>query len=68
VTRWILTPKPDGMLEIISEGHIDPEGPLPAWFTNRMLVDTPYKTMIGLRRQLIEDPYQSAEFDFLKVL
>lgn len=65
VTRWILTPKGNGMLEVISEGHIDPGGPTPAWLTNLMIVDTPYKTLAGLRRYIARNPYPPAELGFL---
>ncbi|MFK8019175.1 MAG: START domain-containing protein [Pseudomonadales bacterium] len=63
VTKWILTPKKDG-LEIASEGHIDPSGPTPAWMTNLLLIDSPLKTMQKLRVEMANDRYADVEFDF----
>ncbi len=66
VTRWMMLPKPDGSLEISSEGHIDPAGPTPAWVTNLMLIDSPFKTMENLRKEMANDAYTEVTFDFLK--
>ncbi len=65
VTRWMMLPKPDGTLEISSEGHIDPAGPTPAWVTNLMLIDSPFKTMENLRKEMAEDAYADVSFEFL---
>jgi len=65
VTQWMMQPKPDGTLEISSLGHIDPAGPTPAWITNLMLVDSPFKTMENLRREMANDAYTEVTFDFL---
>lgn len=65
VTKWILTPQEDGRLEIANEGHIDPSGPTPAWMTNLLLVDSPFKTMKSLRLEMSEDRYTDSNFDFI---
>lgn len=65
VTRWMMLPKPNGTLEISSEGHIDPAGPTPAWVTNLMLVDSPFKTMENLRQEMANDAYADVTFNFL---
>ncbi len=65
VTKWILTPTAEGRLEIANEGHIDPSGPTPAWMTNLLLVDSPFKTMQSLRREMSEDRYADSSFDFI---
>ena len=36
----------------ISDAHVDPGGPLPAWITNVLLVDAPFQTMTRMRAQL----------------
>ena len=48
VTSWSFTPTEAGVL-VESEAHVDPAGPIPAWITNRLLVDAPLKTMGKLR-------------------
>lgn len=48
VTSWSFTPTESGVL-VESEAHVDPAGPIPAWITNRLLVDAPMKTMRKLR-------------------
>lgn len=47
-TSWSFTPTEGGVL-VESEAHVDPAGPIPAWITNRLLVDAPMKTMQKLR-------------------
>ena len=48
-SHWTLRPRPDGRLEVTTEAHIEPAGPVPAWITNRLLVDAPFRTMQQLR-------------------
>lgn len=64
-TRWILTPKENGQIEVVSESHIDPEGRVPAWITNRLLLDEPFKTMQNLRSVVASGRHKDARFDFL---
>lgn len=65
VTKWILSPQIDGQLKIVSEGHIDPAGPTPAWVTNLLLIDSPLKTMQNLRREFTTDNYAGESFEFI---
>lgn len=66
-TSWVLTPQANGSLEITSIAHIDPAGPTPAWMTNLMLVDSPYKTMISIREEFAEtDRYEGVTFPFVQ--
>lgn len=65
VTGWQLTQLEDGMLDVVSTGHIDPSGPTPAWVTNMLLVDSPFKTLAGLRQQMEEDNYSESRFEFI---
>jgi hypothetical protein len=68
VTNWTLTPQANGKLAIVSYAHINPNGPTPAWVTNLLLVDTPFKTLQGMRRVVATGRYDDAQFDFLKPL
>jgi len=66
-TRWIFTPTENGNVEVISEAHIDPNGPTPAWITNLLLVETPFKTLQGMRRLVQTGRYDESEFSFLRL-
>ena len=68
VTNWTLTPRADGKLAVVSYAHINPNGPTPAWVTNLLLVETPFKTLQGMRRVVATGRYDDAHFDFLKPL
>lgn len=65
-TRWTLTPQADGKVSIVSYAHVNPNGPTPAWVTNLLLVETPFKTLQGMRRLVETGRYNDAQFDFLK--
>ena len=64
-TSWTFTPIENGRVRVDSHAHIDPGGATPAWLTNRLLVDSPFETMVAMR-DLVGDPrYQGLSFDFL---
>lgn len=65
-TRWIFTPTENGNVEVVSEAHIDPNGPTPAWITNLLLVETPFKTLQGMRRLVQTGRYDDSEFAFVR--
>ncbi|MCB1693502.1 MAG: hypothetical protein KDI19_12115, partial [Pseudomonadales bacterium] len=65
VTRWRFEPVGEGRILIVSEAHVDPEGPIPAWITNMLLVDSPLKTMQNMREELATGEYDNAHFDFV---
>jgi hypothetical protein len=48
---WILTPTATGTLVEYSF-LADPSGSIPAWLTNQFIVDSPFKTIKGLRAYL----------------
>lgn len=47
-TTWWLEPLDDGAVRVTNITHVDPDVPLPAWLTNRLLVQGPYRTMANL--------------------
>lgn len=65
-TRWIFAPQADGTIHVASESHIDPEGNVPAWVTNKLLLDAPYETMQNLRDVVASGRHADAQFEFLK--
>lgn len=48
---WIFTPIENGKTKIYHQFGADPGGKIPAWVVNMFLVDSPYKTMLGLQEQ-----------------
>ena len=67
VTRWFFTPAPVGsaQVEVVSEAHIDPMGPTPAWLINILLVEAPIDTMKNIRRIIGSGKYSDVRFDFI---
>ncbi|MGI9286648.1 MAG: START domain-containing protein [Pseudomonadales bacterium] len=63
--RWIFTPLVNNKVEVVTEAHINPGGPLPAWITNMLLVDAPFKTLTNLRTLVKNPKYQNASVDFV---
>lgn len=60
VSQWHLTPNSDGTTKVENFAHIDPNGPTPAWITNLMLVDSPFKTMLKMRDMIESGSYADA--------
>ena len=65
-THWTFYPKGEGKVEVITETHVDPGGPIPAWFVNMMMVSLPYKTMENMRRIVATGAYNDAKIGFIK--
>ncbi len=51
---WAFTPLDNGKTRVYHRFAGDPGGSIPAWVVNIFLVDSPYKTMIGLRERIGE--------------
>ncbi len=65
VTSWVFTPVGDGRVEVVSRAHLDPGGVTPAWLTNRLLVDSPFDTMVAMREVTQSGRYANSSFEFL---
>lgn len=65
VSQWHFTPLGGGHTRVESFGHIDPNGPTPAWVINMMIVDTPYKTMVNMRNVVESGKYADTVIPFL---
>lgn len=63
---WSFTPNSEGLVDIVYEVHAEPNGGLPSWLANSVVVDTPYNTMKNMQKLLTNDRYQSAELSFIK--
>ncbi len=68
VSQWHFTPKEDGTTFVENFAHIDPNGPTPAWITNLMLVDSPYKSMNKMRSIVESGGYADTKVPFLENL
>jgi len=68
VSQWHFTPKGDGTTFVENFAHIDPNGPTPAWITNLMLVDSPYKSMNKMRSIVESGGYADTKVPFLENL
>ncbi len=66
VTRWRFEPIPGGMVHVVSEAHLDPEGPIPAWLSNLLLIDAPLDTMKRMRKIIARGRYADASFAFIR--
>ncbi|MFK7829870.1 MAG: START domain-containing protein [Congregibacter sp.] len=66
VTSWTFIPEPDERTTVISEAHVNPGGPIPAWITNRLLVDAPFETLSQMRKLISSGRYDDAAFDFMR--
>ena len=65
MASWTFRPMEGGRVEVISEVHVDPAGPVPAWITNGLLVDAPFATMKQLRALAASGRYDDASDDLL---
>lgn len=63
-SNWHFTPLPDGKTRVENYTHVDPNGPIPAFLVNLLLVGTPYKSLKGMRKRLSEGLYDDAELPF----
>lgn len=62
---WDFIPLPDGGVEVTTLAHVNPGGLLPAWITNLLLVDSPFNTLINLKKVVKRPKYQHAEVSFI---
>lgn len=62
---WRFVPRGDGELDVITEAHIDPEGPVPAFITNWLLVSSPFETLNNVRRVVEGGRYNDVRFKFI---
>jgi len=63
--RWRVVPTQGGKLIVENYAHVDPNGSIPAWFSNIFIVDEPYKALRRMRSLLRSGAYAKAQVDFL---
>lgn len=62
---WKLVPKTNGEVETIYNIKTDPGGYVPAWLVNMFIDKGPINSFTGLRNLAQEEPYKSAEIDYI---
>ncbi len=68
IAHWHFTELENGEVLVENFAHIDPNGPTPAWITNMMLVSSPFKTLVNMRKAIQSGKYDQHKFDFIKNL
>ena len=49
---WTIIPAGKEMTHVILEGFVDPAGNIPDWISNMVIIDSPFKAISGVRKQL----------------
>ena len=49
---WKITTNDDGTIEVLQQVHASPGGRIPDWLANSAVVDTPYNTLLNMKRRL----------------
>lgn len=62
---WRIVPSENGMSIVENYVHVDPNGKVPTWLTNMLLVDGPYKALRKMRKVIRSGDYQKAEVAFV---
>lgn len=63
-SRWYFTTQDDGSTLVETFAFINPNGPVPAWLTNLLIVESPYKTLRGMREIIASGTYDNASTIF----
>lgn len=58
IGQWEFRPAGQGKVLVIMSGRADPGGSIPGFLVNLVIQETPYRTLLGLRRQVSERRYQ----------
>jgi len=64
LAKWRFTPQGDGTLLVESFAHVNPASQMPLWLLNRLVVNSPYKTMKSIRSYLAKGIYDDAKLNF----
>ncbi|MEL6251827.1 MAG: START domain-containing protein [Bacteroidota bacterium] len=64
-TEWTIEPIASGKLKITYQSLADPGG-LPAWLVNIFLLDGPFETLKGLRKEINKSTFVNADINWVK--
>ncbi len=62
--RWEFTPLPDGKTQTVFEVHMDPNGQIPGWLLNQLVLNSPFTTFKSLSQQATKAKYDNAKLPF----
>lgn len=60
--RWEFRPLGEGRVEVTMTGHADPGGHIPDFLVNLMIQETPFRTLLGLRKAIPAPRYQQSRY------
>lgn len=63
---WVFRPLGNDLVEVTMQGRADPGGSIPASVVNLIIHETPYRTLLGLRRVIGERRYQESQLPQIK--
>lgn len=66
--HWEFRPLGDGLVEVVMSGHADPGGHIPDFLVNLLIKETPYRTLLGLRRMITAPKYQQHRLEGIREL
>lgn len=63
---WKVIERPGDRLEIHFQMQMDPGGNIPAWLSNMFSGDTPYFTMLGMKKAMKKKKYQGKQYSLIR--
>jgi hypothetical protein len=64
VAKWQFTEQDDGSVLVENIAHVEPNGPIPAWISNRLMISSPYRTLLRMRRLAESGAYDNHPASF----
>ena len=62
--QWRFMPLESGSTAASFEIHMDPNGSIPGWLLNRLILNSPFTTFNNLAKQAAKEKYDNAELPF----
>jgi hypothetical protein len=63
---WKVMVLPSGKLDVTFQMQIDPGGSIPTWLVNMFVDNTPYYTLLNLKKLINNKKYQNKTYSFIK--
>lgn len=64
--HWEFRPLGNGLVEVTMSGLADPGGAIPDFLVNLVIKETPFQTLVGLRRMIGQPRYQQAHVEGIR--
>jgi hypothetical protein len=64
VAKWQFREQADGLVLVENIAHVEPNGPIPAWISNRLMISSPYRTLLRMRRLAESGAYDNRPASF----